>query len=117
MQRWGEALIDNTKYRSYRLLGRIKIKWEIKMEKPKINNNIIEGKWLELKGEVQKAWGNLTNDELDKTKGDFKAISGLIQQRYGEAEVGFGKRLEGIFKKFQEKKDDIVKEVKNVVSK
>ncbi len=71
----------------------------------KINENKVEGKWLEIKGEVQKAWGKLTNDELEKTKGDMKAIGGLIQQRYGGAQKNYSEKLSGIFHKFESKKD------------
>lgn len=71
----------------------------------KINENKVEGKWLEIKGEVQKAWGKLTNDELEKTKGDMKAIGGLIQQRYGDAQKNYSEKLSGIFDKFESKND------------
>lgn len=43
-----------------------------------MNENTIKGHWLEIKGDIQKAWGRLTDSELDQTKGDAKAISGLI---------------------------------------
>ena len=49
-----------------------------------VNEQIIKGKWLEIKGEVQKAWGKITDDELDKANGDLKSITGLVQQKYGE---------------------------------
>ena len=49
-----------------------------------LNENTIKGKWLEIKGDIQKAWGKLTDDELEKTKGDMKAIGGLIQQKYDD---------------------------------
>lgn len=58
-----------------------------------ISENTIKGKWLEMKGDIQKSWGKLTNNELDKTKGDLKAIGGLIQQRYGEAQNTYSKKL------------------------
>lgn len=67
-----------------------------------INENIVKGKWLEIKGEVQKNWGKLTDDELEKTKGDMKAIGGLIQQRYGEAQKDYNKKLDSIFHRFEE---------------
>lgn len=50
-----------------------------------INEDIAQGKWKEFKGEIQKAWGNITGDELEKTKGDLKSIAGIIQQKYGVA--------------------------------
>ena len=80
-----------------------------------INENTTKGKWLEIKGEVQKAWGKLTNDELEKTKGDMKAISGLIQQRYGEAQKGYDDKLTGIFKSFEGKKDQSFDKLKSEI--
>lgn len=47
------------------------------------NSNLIQGKWTEIKGEVRKAWGKLTDDEVEKTKGDMQALAGLVQQKYG----------------------------------
>lgn len=68
-----------------------------------LNESIAKGKWSEIKGEVQKAWGKLTDDELDKTKGDIKIIGGLIQQRYGKAQKNYSEKLSNIFKKVEEK--------------
>lgn len=78
-----------------------------------INENVIKGKWLEMKGDIQKAWGKLTDSDLDKTKGDLKAISGLIQQKYGEEQDKSTAKLADIFKRFEKEKDSIVEEVKN----
>jgi uncharacterized protein YjbJ (UPF0337 family) len=69
----------------------------------KINKNTTKGKWLELKGDVQKAWGKLTDDELDKSKGDMKKIAGLIQQRYGDIQQGASDKLADIFKRHEKK--------------
>ena len=77
-----------------------------------MNENTLKGKWLEIKGDIQKSWGKLTDDDLEKTKGDMKAISGLIQQRYGEAEHKYSKKLEGIFQRFEHNKDKSVEEIK-----
>jgi uncharacterized protein YjbJ (UPF0337 family) len=76
------------------------------------NENMIKGKWLEIKGDLQKAWGNLTDDELDKTKGDIKAIGGLIQQKYGQAQDSYSKKVSDIFQRFEDKKDETVDSVK-----
>ena len=78
-----------------------------------INENTIKGKWLEIKGDVRKAWGKLTDDELDKTKGDMKAIAGLIQQKYGDAQENASDRLSNIFKRFETQKDEVVTAVKS----
>ncbi|MEK6773010.1 MAG: CsbD family protein [Bdellovibrionota bacterium] len=78
----------------------------------RLNEDTIKGKWLEIKGDIQKAWGKLTDDELDKTKGDAKAIGGLIQQRYGDAKESYQNRLTDIFQRFEDKKDQRVEDVK-----
>lgn len=50
-----------------------------------LNEDTLKGKWTEAKGEIQKMWGKLTDDDLEKAKGDMTALSGIIQQRYGES--------------------------------
>ncbi len=82
-----------------------------------VNENQWKGKWKEIKGEVQKAWGKLTDDELEKTKGDAKSISGIIQQRYGETHDSSSKKLSNIFKRFESKKDDAVEGLKRNLKK
>jgi uncharacterized protein YjbJ (UPF0337 family) len=77
-----------------------------------MNESIIKGKWLEIKGDIKKAWGKLTDDELEKTKGDAMAIGGLIQQRYGEAKETYGNKVNEIFKRHDEKKEKAVTDIK-----
>ena len=47
-----------------------------------MNSEILEGKWTQLKGSVQKQWGKLTDDDLDKVNGSAKVRAGKIQERY-----------------------------------
>ena len=49
-----------------------------------MNSDQIQGKWKELKGQAQQRWGDLTDDELDRTEGRQEEIEGLLQQRYGK---------------------------------
>ena len=65
-----------------------------------INDNILKGKWAELKGEVQKLWGRLTDDELEQTKGEAVALGGIVQQKYGIKEEEFREKVNGIVSKF-----------------
>jgi len=78
-----------------------------------INESTIKGKWLEVKGEVQKAWGKITDDELEQTKGDMKAIGGLIEQKYGAKKSEFNDKLSGIFKTYDQHKDAAVDKAKD----
>ena len=50
-----------------------------------------------MKGEVQKMWGKLTDDELDQTQGDLTALAGIIQQRYGESKEAVHNKLSNYF--------------------
>ncbi len=78
-----------------------------------VNENTVNGKWLEIKGEVQKAWGQLTDDELTQTKGDMTAIGGLIQQKYGNEKETYSEKLKNIFRRFETQKDSAVESVKD----
>lgn len=48
-----------------------------------MTSDVIKGKWKQFKGEIQKQWGELTDDDLDKIDGDRTKLEGLIQERYG----------------------------------
>lgn len=71
-----------------------------------MNESMVSGKWNEIKGEIQKTWGKITGDELEQTKGDAKAISGLLEQRYGIAKDEASTKLSGIFNKYSDKIDE-----------
>ena len=80
-----------------------------------VNEQTVHGKWKEIKGDIQKTWGRLTDDELEKTKGDFKAIGGLIQQRYGEVHNTYSKKLNQILGHFDHDKEAVVSNVKEAL--
>ncbi|MBA4751488.1 MAG: CsbD family protein [Sphingopyxis sp.] len=50
-----------------------------------MNSDMLKGNWEQVKGHVQKKWGELTNDEIDEINGDRKILAGKIQERYGRA--------------------------------
>lgn len=50
-----------------------------------MNNEILKGEWTELKGDIQKAWGKLTDNDLDQVKGEASRLEGLLQQKYGHS--------------------------------
>ena len=51
-----------------------------------MNKNILKGKWNQMKGQVQKQWGKITDDEIDIMEGDANKLVGLIQERYGKSQ-------------------------------
>lgn len=48
-----------------------------------MNKDILQGNWKQFRGEVQKQWGKLTNDDLDVIEGEYDKLLGRIQERYG----------------------------------
>jgi uncharacterized protein YjbJ (UPF0337 family) len=48
-----------------------------------MNRDVLEGKWMQVKGKVKQQWGRLTDDELDQINGRYDELAGLIQERYG----------------------------------
>ena len=58
-----------------------------------MNDNIATGKWTELKGQIRKLWGELTDDELDQTRGDLTKIAGIVQRKYGETQEAIRNKL------------------------
>ena len=48
-----------------------------------MNRDTLKGQWTQLKGQVRKQWGKLTDDEVDQIQGDSEILMGKLQQRYG----------------------------------
>lgn len=47
------------------------------------SNDVLYGKWHEIKGEVRQKWGKLTDDDLTRMSGKMEELTGVLQQRYG----------------------------------
>jgi ElaB/YqjD/DUF883 family membrane-anchored ribosome-binding protein len=43
----------------------------------------VQGNWEQLKGNILKEWGKLTEDDLQQIKGDVKILKGKLVERYG----------------------------------
>ena len=54
-----------------------------KSKTPVINRDTLRGQWNQIKGEVKSKWGQLTDDELTRTEGDYEKLVGAIQTKYG----------------------------------
>lgn len=50
-----------------------------------MNEDIIQGKWKQLKGHAKRQWGKLTDDDLDVADGNREYLIGRIQERTGQA--------------------------------
>lgn len=48
-----------------------------------MNEDIIKGKWHEIKGKVKQQWGDLTDDDITKINGSYEEFEGILQKKYG----------------------------------
>ncbi len=51
-----------------------------------MNKNTMKGQWTQMKGEVKKQWGKLTDDDLTVIEGQRDKLVGRVQERYGLAQ-------------------------------
>src|SRR6186713_234217 len=51
-----------------------------------MNNDILQGKWEQLKGKARIKWGKLTNDDMDQIQGEREKLVGKLRERYGLAQ-------------------------------
>ena len=61
-----------------------------------MNNDVLEGKWKQIRGQAKVWWGKLTDDDLKKVHGNSDKLIGLLQEKYGytrqQAEEEYEKR-------------------------
>jgi uncharacterized protein YjbJ (UPF0337 family) len=50
-----------------------------------VNAQALQGQWNQIRGELKKKWGQLTDDDLKFSGGNLDQLVGRIQQRTGEA--------------------------------
>jgi uncharacterized protein YjbJ (UPF0337 family) len=48
-----------------------------------MNEDVLKGKWHQLKGDLKSRWGKLTDDDIDRAEGDAEKLIGRVQERYG----------------------------------
>ena len=67
-----------------------------------MNTDIFEGKWEEIKGNMKKQWGKLTDNDYKELEGQQQEIYGKLQKHYGytrdEAEKAVKKFQKDYFK-------------------
>ena len=48
-----------------------------------MNEDILQGQWKQLKGQVRPRWGKITDDDLEEIAGRKDKLLGMLQERYG----------------------------------
>jgi uncharacterized protein YjbJ (UPF0337 family) len=50
-----------------------------------VNTQVLQGQWNQVRGQLKKKWGQLTEDDLKFTNGNIDQLVGRIQHKTGEA--------------------------------
>ena len=48
-----------------------------------MNDDIVQGQWKQLKGQVRQWWGKITDDDLEEIADRKDKLLGMLQERYG----------------------------------
>jgi uncharacterized protein YjbJ (UPF0337 family) len=68
-----------------------------------MNENILEGKWKQLRGSIREKWGELTDDELDQIAGKRDRLAGLLQERYGYTQMEAEQEISAFLEEWDER--------------
>jgi uncharacterized protein YjbJ (UPF0337 family) len=52
-----------------------------------------EGRWDQIKGKARSIWGDLTDDDFDKARGDTQTLIGRIKEKTGETSEDIQRKL------------------------
>ena len=50
-----------------------------------VNTQVLQGQWNQVRGQLKKKWGQLTDDDLKFANGNIDQLVGRIQHKTGEA--------------------------------
>ncbi len=67
-------------------------------DKVALNRDTLQGQWKQVKGEVKRQWGQLTDDDMTRVEGDFEKLIGTIQTRYGYTRAQAEQEVNNFFK-------------------
>ncbi|WP_299438522.1 CsbD family protein [uncultured Rhodospira sp.] len=61
-----------------------------------MNKDELKGNWNQLKGNVRKQWGKLTDSDVEEASGDRDILVGKLQERYGIAKAEAEKQVDSL---------------------
>lgn len=48
-----------------------------------MNEDILRGKWKQVRGQIRAWWGKLTDNDVEEIGGRWEKLVGLLQEKYG----------------------------------
>jgi uncharacterized protein YjbJ (UPF0337 family) len=70
-----------------------------------LNEEQIRGKWNEIKGGIRNVWGRITEDDLEKVKGNFSELTGIVEKKYGQTKETIKKDIDKLMSSFDNDSD------------
>jgi uncharacterized protein YjbJ (UPF0337 family) len=61
-----------------------------------VNQQILQGRWNEIRGKLRSHWGQLTDDDLTNLQGGVDRLIGTIQRKTGEGRDAVEKYLDEV---------------------
>ncbi|MAA75352.1 MAG: general stress protein CsbD [Salinisphaeraceae bacterium] len=65
-----------------------------------MNQDQLEGKWDQLKGNVRENFGELTDDDVEQVKGKRENLIGKLKERYGDTKEQAEKKIDEFLSRF-----------------
>lgn len=81
---------------------------ENNIETNPMNQDILAGKWKQMRGDLKTWWGKLTDDDVDRIGGQKDKLVGLIQERYGYTREQAEQEVERRLQEYDDKTDGAV---------
>lgn len=67
-----------------------------------MNTDILIGQWKQIKGEIKKQWGKLTDNDLDIAEGNRDKLVGLVQEKYGYGKDQAQREVDQFLKRYND---------------
>ena len=76
---------------------------ENNIESNSVNQDILAGKWRQMRGDLKTWWGKLTDDDFERIGGQKDKLMGLLQERYGYTREHAEQEIERRFQEYSDK--------------
>jgi len=68
-----------------------------------MSNDILEGRWKQIRGNAKEWWGKLTDSDLDRVEGKMENLIGVLQEKYGYTREQADAEIERRLKEYDQK--------------
>lgn len=80
-----------------------------------MNQQILQGKWHQMRGSIKERWGRLNDDDLNRIQGRVEQLIGVIQERYGYTRQQAKREVEHYLDAYNEQSDQMQEQVQNAM--